>query len=366
MEMACALSWGLRSSSATATTYSPLTHSKSGREFLGGGLYARGGPGGDSLSGDAPRTDLRGGDGNDRISAGDAFQYSALDGGDGDDLLLGGPSSDVLDGGGGRDRLLGRGGSDVMSDGDRDRAHGGAGPGADVLRGGSDIDMVDYGRRTARVVVDLADVRPDGAVGERDELVGVENVRGGRGDDRLAGNGRANVLRGRAGDDRLIGRGGDDLFDPGTGGADVSCGDGGSEVVTQVYSRVLLRPDCGEMSFGEDRVQAYPTRATGLSLRYRVYCPYTDDDELTLLYIRCSGTIAFREAAHGRLIARGSFPPGRWSGRKVLAALTPLGRRLVARRGGVTTIASYRVRAHSGEFKGSAENTRWAIRLGSD
>ena len=44
------------------------------------------------------------------------------------------------------------------------------------------------------VSVDLVDAKPDGARGEGDLLAGIEGVKGGRGDDRLAVDDREHAL----------------------------------------------------------------------------------------------------------------------------------------------------------------------------
>lgn len=54
----------------------------------------------------------------------------------------------------------------------------------------------------------------------------IENAVGGSGDDRISGNGAANVLKGGAGADRLFGRGGDDLLDGGPGADRMAGGPG--------------------------------------------------------------------------------------------------------------------------------------------
>ncbi|MFC4175334.1 M10 family metallopeptidase C-terminal domain-containing protein [Microvirga sp. GCM10011540] len=57
----------------------------------------------------------------------------------------------------------------------------------------------------------------------------IENAYGGRGDDRLVGNGAANLLAGNGGADRLIGHAGDDIL-KGRAGNDVLTGGSGADV----------------------------------------------------------------------------------------------------------------------------------------
>jgi Ca2+-binding RTX toxin-like protein len=163
-----------------------------------------GGQGADHISGDAGANTLTGNAGDDQI-----------DGGGGDDTVNGNAGNDSLDGSSGRDRLDGGGGDDVLD----------GGTGADTLTGGDGRDVADYSSRTSDVTVDLDGAADDGEAGERDNVrPDVEDVTGGSGDDRLTGDGGANVLSGGGGDDTLDGRGGPDTLSggPGTDTADYS------------------------------------------------------------------------------------------------------------------------------------------------
>ncbi len=145
--------------------------------------------------------------GDDLVSAGTAH------GGDGNDVLAG---SD-LDGGAGSDSLVGTAGDDTLN--------GGAGD--DTIDGGPGADTVAYSGEgpALAVTVDLGDPAPDGAAGERDTLVAIENVTGSGADgDLLRGDEGPNVLRGGGGEDRLLGAGGDDELD-GAGRLDGGAGD---------------------------------------------------------------------------------------------------------------------------------------------
>ena len=91
--------------------------------------------------------------------------------------------------------------------------------------------------RLGPVTVDLADPAPDGAAGERDTLIAVENVLGsGASGDVLRGDDGPNVLRGEGGEDRLVGGGGDDalagggVLDGGAGDDVLTGGDGDDEL----------------------------------------------------------------------------------------------------------------------------------------
>ena len=124
-------------------------------------------------------------------------------GGGGGDLLQGKAGSDRLDGGPGNDRAFGGAGADDMRGGSGNDVLGG-GLGPDGMSGGSGRDIVVYGQRGAPVIVTIGAGANDGVARERDNVkADVESVQGGRGNDVLTGNGRANRLFGGGGKDRL-------------------------------------------------------------------------------------------------------------------------------------------------------------------
>ncbi|HVO54722.1 MAG TPA: calcium-binding protein [Solirubrobacterales bacterium] len=190
--------------------------------------------------------------------------------GDGDDVIRGSGGSDVIYGGGGDDRIFGRGGNDTIcggpgkdridggrgndrvngGPGDRDYVDGGPGDDIEVAGGPGDQDVVvgNAGRdrisggpgehdvasyATASTPI-TADLRTGWVYGDvRERLVGVEDLLGGSGNDRIIGNGHANRLDGGPGNDRLTGVGpgdrafggsGDDLC-TGTFASESSCGE---------------------------------------------------------------------------------------------------------------------------------------------
>ncbi len=162
---------------------------------------------------------VQGGDGADTLTG-----PGKLEGGPGPDVLTGSPGEDVLAGGAGDDVLRGLGGRDLLG------GDGGSGSAADddLIDGGDGLDSALYAGRPDGVRVDLSDPAPDGHAGERDRLIGIENVAGGRGADVLIGDDGPNNLQGSAGDDRLDGRGGDDWLTDGDG-ADVLRGGAGAD-----------------------------------------------------------------------------------------------------------------------------------------
>jgi Ca2+-binding RTX toxin-like protein len=142
----------------------------------------------------------------------------------GDDTVYGRAGNDQLSGGAGNDHLYGDDGNDSLS----------GGSGDDILNGGAGTDTANFWSATARVIVDLAGSGTN-AIGEgTDTLISIENVEGTRFDDRLFGDGAANVILGRAGDDTIVGRAGADVLfgsdgnDALDGGADSDRLEGGA------------------------------------------------------------------------------------------------------------------------------------------
>jgi Ca2+-binding RTX toxin-like protein len=166
----------------------------------------------------------------------------------GDDVLSGNGGNNEISGQGGADILKGRDGNDHLAGGPGTTARGGrgrdwiygaerayAGPGDDqlpsstadeLLVGGPGSDTIRYLYGGCRdcpedpgdvvITIDLARNGPqDTGGGGMDELVGIENVLTGAGDDVLSGNGEANRLESQWGDDILNGRAGADWLDGG-------------------------------------------------------------------------------------------------------------------------------------------------------
>jgi Ca2+-binding RTX toxin-like protein len=152
-----------------------------------------------------------------------------VDGGAGNDRIV---SSGTMTGGPGNDRLRGGDIGDLFDEGD-------PGNGSDTIIGGGGADHLSYEGRRRSVDVDLQGDRDDGERGERDRVAGdVEALTGGRGEDRLTGNGRDNTLSGMQGADVFIaGRGDDEVYAHGAAGprgrtADILSGGPGDDVLT--------------------------------------------------------------------------------------------------------------------------------------
>ena len=171
---------------------------------------------------------------------GDNAQADNLIGTAANDHVSGSQSPNVIDGRGGNDVLFGLGGDDTLRGGSgNDRLDGGAGN--DLLDGGvadpnfePNVDTADYSARADDLTIDLNNAANLTPSGERDRYVNIDNVEGGRGNDRIIGDGNANSLSGNAGNDTLIGNDGNDVFDGGAG-ADAYHGGGGRD--TADYTR---------------------------------------------------------------------------------------------------------------------------------
>lgn len=154
------------------------------------------------------------GDGDDVVSANGPAPFSGplavpsdLDGGDDDDILVGGSGADVIEGG-----------------------HD-----TDTVSGGAGADMADYQYAAGAVTVDLRTAAPQNTGGDgTDQLTGIERVGGSSGGDTLIGNNGPNLLQGRGGHDVLTGGGGTDELDGGTGADTAGYATAGSGVTVDL------------------------------------------------------------------------------------------------------------------------------------
>ena len=146
-----------------------------------------------------------------------------INGGDGDNTIVGGPGNDILAGGGGDDMFVE---TDMQQ-------------GSDIVNGGAGSDTIDYSERPTKLEVTLCIpmqascnlgvcgcLADDGEANERDAMVNIENIYGGRGDDLLVGSVADNLFVGNEGNDDLRGESGDDTFYAGDGNDKMSGGAG--------------------------------------------------------------------------------------------------------------------------------------------
>ena len=210
-----------------------------------------GGLGNDRLDGAAGNDTLIGGQGNDTIMGGAGEDTLAFTAGGGRTINLGLTSAqntgegmdrivavehingtnlnDSFTGTAGNNRLDGAGGNDVLiAAGGNDTLLGGLGN--DTINGGAGIDWLEMtnDRGTA---VDLAKTVAQSTGEGLDVILGIENVEGADGNDRIFGNALANMLDGDDGNDLLDGRGGVDRL-LGDDGRDTLKGGAGNDILT--------------------------------------------------------------------------------------------------------------------------------------
>jgi Ca2+-binding RTX toxin-like protein len=154
---------------------------------------------------DARRDDGEAGE-RDRIGP----NVRGIEGGDGADVLIGGPLDDYLDGNVGRDKISGKGGDDSLE--------------GDAL------------------IIELKNT--------------ADRLNGGSGDDIIKGGSGPDRITGGSGEDSVMAGPGDDRVDSDDGEMDfVGCGDGQDRVAIDL--RDLLNPDC------EERRRLQPDRDAG-------------------------------------------------------------------------------------------------------
>lgn len=159
-----------------------------------------GGQGDDTIVGNDVANQLRGGDGSDTIS-----------GGAGNDLIFGGAGADTQNGNAGNDTFTA--GSDI---------------GNDTFNGGDGIDQVTYLAAKAAVTVNLAvqtasgTTAGDAAKVGSDTLVSIESVIGSAFGDKLTGSAGNDIFNGGLGDDRILGGTGIDTVSYATATAGVT------------------------------------------------------------------------------------------------------------------------------------------------
>jgi Ca2+-binding RTX toxin-like protein len=169
--------------------------------------------------------------------------------------MLGSSFGDTLTGDGAANVLNGADGNDTLV----------GGLGNDSLIGGAGIDTASYAAATAAVQVDLTAGTAAGGAGT-DTLSLIENVTGSGLADRLAGDSGANLLEGGAGNDTLLGAGGNDTLNGGDG-TDLAIFEGlqsdYSFIQDPVTGNIVVRGTSGNtMLIGVETIQFTATSAT--------------------------------------------------------------------------------------------------------
>ena len=170
----------------------------------------------------------------------------------GNDLLLGNRGNDTLYGGTGNDTLNGGKGNDTLY----------GGTGNDTLNGGNGIDTAVFSSRNNRI--NLASTSRQNTRDGKDILTGIENVKGGGGNDLIRGDSEANYLYGENGKDRLYGGTGNDRLYGGDGN-DGLYGEDGNDLLTGGLGNDQLTGGAGRDTFcistgvGRDVITDYGT-----------------------------------------------------------------------------------------------------------
>ncbi|MCB8819167.1 cadherin domain-containing protein [Microvirga rosea] len=193
-----------------------------GRIELGtGDDTAYGGTGADWISGGSGSNYIDGGAGVDTVDYAFATQGVSLSLGNANLQYTGFQFDQVLNveniaGSAHADKLTGSDGANKLEGfGENDTLEGGFGN--DILDGGEGLDTARYSG-SSPVTVTLAVNGPqDTGIYGSDTLIGIENLEGGTGADKLTGNDLNNTLMGGAGNDTLKGGLGNDFLDGGSG-----------------------------------------------------------------------------------------------------------------------------------------------------
>ena len=276
----------------------------------------------------------RAADGDDLLSMAGEPADGFLDGEGGDDVVIGGAGFDAIAGSAGGDHLRGGGGNDVVEGGDgadllngdsetnavggSDILRGGSGndtfrarfgtPHPDRFEGGGGTDVADYSARTTRVELSTKLTNPpdppnDGAFNEGDDLVGVETLLAGSGNDallvtapplvmplfaqtlrgnggidslRIIGNARASLDPGLGQDTLLGGAAGDTIFIRDGETDPMGCGGGTDTVTADLRDNPPItceNVDQGAVREGPNVRIRSARRAAGGMLAVRLRCP---------------------------------------------------------------------------------------------
>ncbi|SMX47012.1 Bifunctional hemolysin/adenylate cyclase precursor [Maliponia aquimaris] len=278
---------------------------------------------------------IAGGDGYDVIratSGDDILDFSGysisgverIEGGTGNDTMIGSAGKDVLDGGAGNDIILGAAGDDTLIGGTgNDSLDGGDGAdrfviengfGTDTVTGGEggvDHDTIDLNALGQSVIVtyagdghgsvsasansvafseiehlvltnyaDLVDASADSAGVHIDAMGGADSVLGGDGDDTIDGGAGSDTIQGGLGHDSLTGGGGDDTVFGGDDGDHIQVRGGeGSDLVFG-----------GDTGSGDDTLAfGNANGSTGVDVLF------TGDEAGTASFFGSSGGAAFSE-----------------------------------------------------------------------
>ena len=293
------------------------------------------------------------GDNDDSLSLNTAADGTIVDGGPGNDVLVGGPGDDSLDGDIGNDLIAGGAGDDLLE----------PGLGGDVLHGGEGSDSAVYTARELPVSIDLSLPRADGATDAADSLTSVEGAIGGNGKDVLTGNDGPNRLEGNIGNDRITGRGGaDELI--GSEGADQIDAGAGDDLID--LSNVVEEDEGEDGEFTVDESNDRVRCGSGFD---RVLLPEVGDRladcelaEFAFIVLRTSSVRVTRRHVTVRVSEVNKGPRQRiWITIKRGGRTSLLGRSEPRKRAGTA-----RIRLNSNGLKLFRDGREHKIRLGDD
>lgn len=179
--------------------------------------------------------------------------------------FIGNSASDIVTGTNEGERIQTNGGDDlVFAGGGDDVIIGGSGEGRDYYDGGAGTDSIQYYSARNDMVIDLTQGSAiGGAEIGTDNLLNIENVNGGNGNDQIVGDDKDNYLDGYFGDDQLFGGAGNDsllgytgadYLDGGTGddslvgawGNDTLIGGGGNDILRGLDGDNLIYAGTGD------------------------------------------------------------------------------------------------------------------------
>jgi Ca2+-binding RTX toxin-like protein len=202
---------------------------------------------------DAYKVVVFGNRGADTITVSGSFIPVEFYGGEGNDYLAGGRSSDLLDGGEGNDRLLGSDGDDILLGGSgHDRFSGGNGN--DFLAGDMQVDE-ELGEPIFFEFFDR-EVPLREADSPGNDLLNGDNgndtLIGGEGNDTLNGGTGHDLLLGGEGSDRMNGGSGNDFLWGGNGGDFVAGGQGRDVLLSGAGIDTLKGGNSGDLLYASD------------------------------------------------------------------------------------------------------------------
>jgi Ca2+-binding RTX toxin-like protein len=222
-----------------------------------------GGGGASTLLGAGSNSALRGDFGDDTIIAGGQGFLTAIDGGEGNDSLVGNNQNDMIQGAGGNDTIQGLDGNDTIHDfgGSNSIDAGSGNDTVDVSGNGQNTIFGGEGQDFIVTVFNGNANTMDGGNANDTIIAGfaADSILGGAGDDQLDAGGGANTVAGGTGNDRIVagsgndnlaGEDGNDSLDAG-GGANTLAGGAGNDVIIAGFGADSI--DGGD---GNDRIEA--------------------------------------------------------------------------------------------------------------